>query len=300
MTSIDIYSILASKPHNPHYLKRYIKFIENCEKSNSIKSKEELGKTNNHHICPKAQDLFPEYASFKEYSFNSIILTVRQHFIAHWMLMKTYGGGQYNAFFRFSHPRASNASVIKSSKLYEKVKIESMIHTSTKTKEWHSNNKHPRGYLGYRRTEKWKLVASIAASGENNSMFGKIRLDLAASNKDPILRKLRGSSSRLTNLNKSMRALGFKTDEQFTSYCYEINSNSLTVNEIHATLNNPSRGVSALRNALNRLNVGYRILTKDESNKLRGSSISAFYKSKSPEFKSRTAIHSKRDSHHKM
>lgn len=30
MTSNDIYSILESKPHNPHYLKRYFKFIVSC------------------------------------------------------------------------------------------------------------------------------------------------------------------------------------------------------------------------------------------------------------------------------
>ena len=32
--SIDIYSTLSSIPHNPHYLKRYINFIEGCKQKN--------------------------------------------------------------------------------------------------------------------------------------------------------------------------------------------------------------------------------------------------------------------------
>jgi hypothetical protein len=43
-----------------------------------------------HHICPKAKDLFPEYASLKQNPWNKIKLTHRQHFIAHWLLFKTY------------------------------------------------------------------------------------------------------------------------------------------------------------------------------------------------------------------
>lgn len=31
---MDIYKILASKPHNPHYLNRYIRFIEWCQLAN--------------------------------------------------------------------------------------------------------------------------------------------------------------------------------------------------------------------------------------------------------------------------
>ena len=109
MSNVDIYAILASKPHNKHQLDRYFKFILACSQANSLKTKEELGYTEKHHICPKAKDLFPEYASFKYFPWNKVILTGRQHFIAHWMLWKAYGGSQTNAFWFLSQFESFNA-----------------------------------------------------------------------------------------------------------------------------------------------------------------------------------------------
>jgi hypothetical protein len=99
MPSIDIYAILASKPHNTHYLKRYWKFIQSCDKLNRTLS--ESVYTEKHHICPKANDLFPEYASFVEHPWNRILLTSRQHVIAHLILWKSYGKSQTIAFKYF-------------------------------------------------------------------------------------------------------------------------------------------------------------------------------------------------------
>lgn len=89
---MNIYSVLKTKPHNSHYLKRYIKFIYYCSESN--KSLPDLEYTETHHICPKAKDLFPEYTDLKVYSWNSIRLTFRQHLMAHVMLWKTFKGSQ--------------------------------------------------------------------------------------------------------------------------------------------------------------------------------------------------------------
>ena len=100
MTSKNIYDILESKPHNPHYLKRYWKFI--C----SIPS-DQKGYTESHHICPKSKDLFPEYSSFRENPWNKVKLTPRQHFIAHWMLWKAYSGNQTYAFLAMCNGQKS-------------------------------------------------------------------------------------------------------------------------------------------------------------------------------------------------
>lgn len=83
---MDIYSILSSKPHNPHYLNRYITFIEQCQQKN-VTNESPLEK---HHICPKAKDMFPEYKSLTEHSWNLCFLTQRQHMIAHIILYKAY------------------------------------------------------------------------------------------------------------------------------------------------------------------------------------------------------------------
>lgn len=88
MTSNTIYSILESKRHNPHYLKRYFNFILGCKNKNvnlSISIYVE-----NHHICPKANDMFPEYGNNKIHTWNNIKLTAKQHFIAHHLLWKAF------------------------------------------------------------------------------------------------------------------------------------------------------------------------------------------------------------------
>jgi hypothetical protein len=96
MDNISIYAILASKPHNEHYLTRYFKFILSCKHSPE-------DYTEKHHICPKAKDLFPEYSKLKTHPWNMAVLTARQHFIANWMLWKAYPkiASQFYAFDAF-------------------------------------------------------------------------------------------------------------------------------------------------------------------------------------------------------
>lgn len=110
MTSTDIYSILSSKPHNQHYLNRYWIYVQSFQHQTKIK-----GVTEEHHICPKAKDLFPEYKSLKKYTWNGIHLTRKQHWVAHWILAKAYGNSQAIAFYRMTHK--SNERI--TSKVYE-------------------------------------------------------------------------------------------------------------------------------------------------------------------------------------
>src|ERR1035437_703393 len=90
---INILELLQTKPHNIHYLKRYLKFIQQCRESN----KNHKLYFEEHHICPKAKDLFPEYSLFNENLWNKIELTSRQHIIAHVLLWKIFGGSQTQA-----------------------------------------------------------------------------------------------------------------------------------------------------------------------------------------------------------
>lgn len=97
---MNIYSILSTKPHNLHYLLRYCKFIQYCEKINKHLPKSTY--TEKHHICPQSKDLFPEFSNLTLHKWNSIKLTARQHYIAHYILHKTFGGCQTYAFFVFN------------------------------------------------------------------------------------------------------------------------------------------------------------------------------------------------------
>lgn len=78
---MDFCEILKSFPHNQHYLDRYIRFIKT---RNQIKS----GYTENHHIVPKC--INSKYKSFIKHPWNKIVLTGREHFIAHCILAKAY------------------------------------------------------------------------------------------------------------------------------------------------------------------------------------------------------------------
>ena len=113
---MDIYSILASKPHNPHYLNRYITFIQNCQQKNVLYE----GYAEKHHICPKAKDMFPEYKNFKENPWNCVRLTPRQHLIAHMILYRAYKSLQ-SPLYALNRMINSNNTKINT-KLYEKFK----------------------------------------------------------------------------------------------------------------------------------------------------------------------------------
>ena len=96
MNSNSIYSILSSKPNNSHFLKRYLNYILARVRIN----KPNLNNVylEKHHICPKSDDLFPEYFNFSEFPWNLVNLTAHQHIFAHCILWKAYGGKQTHAF----------------------------------------------------------------------------------------------------------------------------------------------------------------------------------------------------------
>jgi hypothetical protein len=104
-------SILKTKTHDTRQLIRYIEFIKNCLSANQ--NKENLV---SHHICPEANEMFPEYGSFKDYPWNKALLTDRQHYIAHMMLWKVYR----NKSMTFAFNMMSNFQRYHySSRLYE-------------------------------------------------------------------------------------------------------------------------------------------------------------------------------------
>ena len=118
---MNIYSILASKPHNPHYLNRYITFIEQCQQKNV----DYEGYVEYHHICPKAKkDMFPEYKDFRLHPWNCAVLTARQHFIAHIMLWKAFPNINSQTYAIYAMKNKNNMKM--NSRLYESLKIDSV------------------------------------------------------------------------------------------------------------------------------------------------------------------------------
>jgi hypothetical protein len=160
---MDILEILKSKNHNPHHLMRYWKFI--C----SRKLRKEGEK---HHICPKASDLFPEYEKFSKNKWNKIILTPREHYIAHLLLHKTYGNSQSRAFYLMMNTSKSEKMNSKSYELAKKIFLEwfkvnnPMNNLESRKKCSQPGNKN--GMFG-------KPGVNLGKTGSLNHLFGKKR-----------------------------------------------------------------------------------------------------------------------------
>lgn len=107
---MNIYEVLRTKPHSERHLARYVKFIQS-------RTPQE-GPLERHHICPKALDLFPQFNSFIDHPWNRIDLTPREHYVAHLLLWKAYGGSQASAIKMMCWKR--------SSRLYEQMKIDAI------------------------------------------------------------------------------------------------------------------------------------------------------------------------------
>lgn len=148
---MDIYSILASKPHNPHYLNRYITFIERCQ----LKNADYDGYMEKHHICPKANDMFPEYSSFSKNPWNKVNLTARQHFIAHLILWKVYRNKSCATTLScFMKNNCKNSKIYESAKNLYSFEVSKRMKNMVVVKDaagniFHVNNKDERYTSGF-------------------------------------------------------------------------------------------------------------------------------------------------------
>ena len=157
-----LYQALFSIQSNTHYLNRYVKFIKYIKQMDQSKVQHE---TEFHHILPKS--LFPEFSNLNDFPNNGCHLTYRQHFIAHWILYKAYGGKMTYAF----NIMANRSQECKSSKIYEQVRRDVSNLMRTRIKE----HGHPKGMLGKTHTEECKENMRLRISSPNNSftMRGK-------------------------------------------------------------------------------------------------------------------------------
>lgn len=93
MDNDPIYVILKSKSINEHFLMKYIRFV----RKRQANPHQESVVTESHHICPKSDDMFPEYIDWVIHPWNRIELTPREHALTHLMLSRFLGGSQITA-----------------------------------------------------------------------------------------------------------------------------------------------------------------------------------------------------------
>ena len=193
-------TLLKSKEHNPIYIDLYIEHIEKC------RQKDIPLKYERHHILPKAKSLFPEYKSFKDNPWNEIKLSREDHFIAHELLALAYPKtGALNAF-RYMLTMGNNP---------EKYAAFRELHSqvqSERIKKWLSENEHPKGMLGKKHTSNALAKMQKNNAGNNNPMYGKKNVKLAARNTRDAdkMGKLSGQSKINT---KVIKKYGISYDE---------------------------------------------------------------------------------------
>ena len=211
---MDIYGILLSKPHNIHHLQRYYRFIILCKEHNLKNRIVKKSKKNpdgyymeTHHICPKAPDLFPEYKNLRVYAWNLVNLTARQHFIAHKMLYKVYGGSQIKALMLMIKHAKKHENVVhvtsaeyenmkKAFRVYNITQMSGSGHWSHRPGKIHNTKiSHPKGFKGKKHTIDSKLSIGSKQIGSLNHFYGKSHNDASKN----ILREKRKSKIWITN-----------------------------------------------------------------------------------------------------
>ncbi len=157
---MNIYEVLTTKPHNERQLKRYLGFIHS--------RRSQTGPLEKHHTCPKANDLFPEYYSFTDHPWNRIDLTPREHYVAHLLLWKAYGGSQTRAVHMMT-PQGK-----RSSRLYESIKTGITVSEETKANM-------SAGQRGRKLSDETKAKLSLAAKGRTPTPEARANMSAAAS-----------------------------------------------------------------------------------------------------------------------
>lgn len=124
-----MYSSLYSINGVKEFVDEYVEFIESC------KGKALPEYVEKHHILPKS--LFPEFAKAKA---NIIKLSAADHFRAHMLLAKAFGGPMWVAANRLTHNQYGDRSI--SAEEYEIIKVNLSTAVSERLKdEWSSGKR---------------------------------------------------------------------------------------------------------------------------------------------------------------
>lgn len=104
MKKLDYEKWLVETADNKHYIRRYVKFIQTRSGESGVK----------HHIMPKS--LFPTFEDFREHAWNCVVLTDREHFIAHLMLARAFTSSHHMSTAIFFMAKTLE---VRNSRLYE-------------------------------------------------------------------------------------------------------------------------------------------------------------------------------------
>jgi len=239
-------SLWQGKFNNTHYGRIYTKIIEG-----SIKNiRKKLPKSNSnyvyyefHHILPKS--IYTSSANLKIHTWNGVLLTAREHFICHVLLMKHYIKIGYKGH-SYKMTRAVTAMTLNgkyTSRLYEKLKLN--IQHSEITKE-----KISAAHKGKKLSESHKLNISKCRLGKKLSATHKEKLSV----KSKINQIGSGNSSaKKINIYNKFGEIKFECYGNFKEIC---KLNSLPFEPLRYSITNNTTLYSTQRTKTRAINSG--------------------------------------------
>ncbi len=192
----ELYSIpMKSKDH----VDEYVKFIELC------KSEDLPDYTEKHHILPKS--LFPGFAKSKD---NIVKMSASNHFKAHMILAKAFGGPMWVAANCLTHNRYGDRKI--TAEEYELIKINLSAAISDKLKADWANGKRSKDEASVRMISQWEderlreiRTTSIRKVAATDEFKKKSSLSTRASWADEDQR-----AQRLASMNETMQTAEYK------------------------------------------------------------------------------------------
>ena len=139
------------------YTRWYYKIVTNAQ------SRSTIGYVEKHHIIPRA-------LNGNNNKDNLVVLTAREHYICHWLLIKMTDGANYHkmasAFWRMVNTKNTNrvGHVKIPSRVYEIAKSHAAIASSNRNK-------------GTKRTSEVRQQMSEKRTGKGNAMYGRKHSD---------------------------------------------------------------------------------------------------------------------------
>lgn len=187
---------------NNHHFNRYKKFID------ALKNQCIDGYFEKHHILPRSMGGGDDAS-------NIVCLTLRQHYIAHWMLWKAYGGKMAVAFdymngIKKYGYRLTGRTIKLLSQDVSKRRSERQVSAETREKQRqaklgkqlsaeHIENVR-QAQLGRKLSDEWKANVSAAKRGKSNGRLGHI---MAEETKKRIGDAQRGELNHMTGRKHS-------------------------------------------------------------------------------------------------
>ena len=187
---------------NKHHLNRYKKFID------ALRNQRIDGYFEKHHILPRSMGGGDDAS-------NIVCLTLRQHYIAHWMLWKAYGGKMAIAFdymngIKKYGYRLTGRTIKMLSEDVSKRRSERPVSAKTREKQRQAKLGKPlsaehiekarQAQLGRKLSDEWKANVSAAKRGKSNGRLGHI---MAEQTKKRIGDAQRGELNHMTGRKHS-------------------------------------------------------------------------------------------------